>query len=799
MNGLDAISDAERDKVRSVWEFAAVCQFFNVYWNVFSDADSKRDRCREFTATELEYAILRPFHTELLKEIITTLLNGGDSGRNRGYELWHENLIIELKELWPSVPESNGEDHLLCTDTTTHFNNLGPKEKIAIMYWLCTRMAEDDDYQQKLRESSLDSDDLRANCLGEDGRGNKYFSLFNEFWVFREEAKIKKKKKRGRGRPPLNPQPSDDDDEEGNCSVGWTVVCTTEEELETFTKTLEKEATTAPKKRGRKHKNTQSKKSNKGADALSERQKQSQRELVEEIREELVPKILPFEKERKRRRFLRLAPRKRSSRLARKEEEEARRARLEEERAEAKREAEARAEARRREKAREDRLKAREQAAKAEAAAVEKTRRERIERAQSRKRRLEESKRREALAIQRAKEASEREARLKEQRAKRKENQARLAARAKAQAEAAALAAARRAARPAAARRARPVIQYAAMHNGSYGTHPKSSQQPMLPQHLRAKFVENAPMQSQLQQQLHRWQQQAPMQQHRGQRSSSSSSSLPSNVNKLNVSSPQNQMQQCPSGRSSNQPPNTIGQTAFSHPEQHQSTQGPHGTKASSSSFQVMDQPAQTTEISALRERDNFPPLVTQRFVNNYNHQPHRIQQQELQQPNPTILKPLNQESQQQTQQLMQQQMQRRLQEQQEQQQKIMVAQQQQREFLDAQRLFLQHQQSLVQHSGQRQHHHQQQQRPFLTQDSHQDILSTNLNPTHHSSANLTLARSAPHNVTAQHAECASGNPTVTMVSQQAATALRIHSTNEQRMHRNQHLGSEGRHTFSVS
>ncbi|GAB5358820.1 hypothetical protein AAMO2058_000491500 [Amorphochlora amoebiformis] len=360
----------EQDEIRSNWRFAAVCQFFDIYQKI--RADFPRDnRCSEFTAEDLEVALIRPLQTPILKDIVTTLLTGGYSNRINGYELWHEQLVSKLDAQWQLYEPGEVNPLAGKSQGVVHFNDVTTSDRLLILHWLCCSCIEDsEEFRQKLRKAKVDSEDMRPQLLGEDAKGNQYFSMFNDFWVFKQ-AKIGK----GRGRP-----------RHEEATGGWSVVCTTEEELTNFAEQLDSDVKAAkrPKKRGRKKKS--------GAQStgpvMSDSGRAAQVELVEEILTNFIPRVAPLVRDRKRRRVVLVVPRKRSSRLARKEELEARKKREIEERAEAKRQAEVLAEQRKKERARAERVRKRELDIQKEQEAMELSKRMRIERAQLRKQRL---------------------------------------------------------------------------------------------------------------------------------------------------------------------------------------------------------------------------------------------------------------------------------------------------------------------------------------------------------------------------------------------------------------------------
>jgi len=412
-----------RVAIRGNWQFAAVCQFFALYERLLGKGKYDPRRYPNFGAMELEHALLRPYTTDLLKELVAILVSENGMLDDRRYIGWHEGLIKKLEQNWAEV-DPNERPHRLCEASRSrsgsakektadeakeraavelfHFNDLTPADKLTVMYWLCVWMVNDNEaFLEKLRSGKVDPEEMRPQFLGKDGRGNLYYAFSNDFWIFRES---KSAKKAAKGRSIIPDADDDDEDEEeedgeeeeeDDEDKEWSVVCTTEEEFESWMAAMELEVKSTKNGRKRKGRRGRARKES----TLSDKQRSDQVKLLKSIREDFIPTVKPVVQSRIRQRAIQAAPRKRSSRVAkmeaRREELEAQKERervvLEEKR----RVEAARAEERRRERERIEQKEEEEEKARRQKEAEERAKIERMERARKRE-----------LAIQRKKEAA---------------------------------------------------------------------------------------------------------------------------------------------------------------------------------------------------------------------------------------------------------------------------------------------------------------------------------------------------------------------------------------------------------
>ena len=186
-----------------------------------------------------------------------------------------------------------------------YINSPQPHLQVRVLYWLCVwkvQQNESSKFHQTIRRAScpLTPADMRGTFLGEDARGSYYYNLTDDCYIFREGKNSTKD------------------------SLNWEVATTSEEQVHELTDALKAEVTLA-RKRSRK-----AKKKPKKSDPrrVSDDSLSRQNELVVDIQDEMLPRVLPLVQARRRREAKRLAilaPRKRSSRIARVEEQRAER------------------------------------------------------------------------------------------------------------------------------------------------------------------------------------------------------------------------------------------------------------------------------------------------------------------------------------------------------------------------------------------------------------------------------------------------------------------------------------------
>lgn len=279
----------------------------------------------EFDIQELEESLLlmnsEDDATQLVQRLVIKLLKG--CSKTFTNNINEDNYNTYLRRLFLSKREDAEEDHLefhfdckALLDDDIDFQDLSLRNRVRILHQLCELRLEAEDVFDKLK--NLDASSLRVDPLGKNAEGTTYWYFYGTR-LYKEERsddkkssskkskekdkkkkkkdkKKKKKKKSNRGE-----SASSAEDDDIDTRPRWSVACLTLQDWEDLTEKYKKS------------------------------KKKSEKELYETLSESFLPEIVKMfaEKEREeRRRMLMMQPKRISSRIERKKQEQEERDRV---------------------------------------------------------------------------------------------------------------------------------------------------------------------------------------------------------------------------------------------------------------------------------------------------------------------------------------------------------------------------------------------------------------------------------------------------------------------------------------
>jgi len=283
----------------------------------------------EFDIQELEESLLlmnsEDDSLQLVQRLVIKLLKGCSNTYSKN--ITTDNFNTYLRRLFLSKREDAEEDnlqfHFDCKDLLDNdidFQDLSLRNRVRILHQLCEFRLDAEDVFEKLK--NLEASSLRVEPLGKDAEGITYWyfygtRLYKEEFPKGDEKKRKKekerkkkkkdkKKKKKKKKGEIHSASSDEEEGDTNQST-WSVACLTLKDWEDLTEKYKKS------------------------------KKKAEKELYETLSDGFLPEIVKMfaEKEREeRRRLMLMAPKRTSSRIERKKQEQEEKDRIEAERME---------------------------------------------------------------------------------------------------------------------------------------------------------------------------------------------------------------------------------------------------------------------------------------------------------------------------------------------------------------------------------------------------------------------------------------------------------------------------------